>query len=109
MDYEGIYRKSGGSGQSKTITHLFENGDYYSFDLRDTDRFNDICSVTSVLKSYLRSLPNPLLTYELHENFISAVEIKDVAIKNKMLLELVNQLPDEYYYTLRLLMLHLHQ
>jgi len=107
LDYEGIYRKSGGSGQSKTITQLFDNGDYNAFDLRDSDRFNDIAGVTSVLKSYFRSLPNPLLTYELHENFMSAVEIKDVATKNKILLELVNQLPDEHYYTLRVLMLHL--
>lgn len=72
MDYEGIYRKTGGSSLSKQITHLFERGDYEAFDLRDMDRFNDINSTTSVMKTYFRSLPNPLLTHELHEDFVSA-------------------------------------
>jgi hypothetical protein len=80
-----------------------------SFDLRDADRFNDICSVTSVLKNYFRTLPAPLLTYHLHDQFISAVHIKDPAIKHSSLLELVNKLPNEHYYTLQMLMLHLNR
>lgn len=72
MEYEGIYRKSGGSSQSKQITQLFEKGDYDSFDLADIETFNDISSVTSVLKNYFRQLPNPLLTHALHESFVTA-------------------------------------
>ena len=72
MEYEGIYRKTGGSSLSKAITQLFEKGNYDSFDLNDIDRFNDINSITSVLKSYFRALPNPLLTYGLHEMFVNA-------------------------------------
>ncbi|KAH7911029.1 RhoGAP-domain-containing protein [Hygrophoropsis aurantiaca] len=107
LDYEGIYRKTGGSGQTKVISQLFERGDYAAFDLRDTDRFNDICSVTSVLKTYFRTLPIPLLTYDLHEEFISAAGSKDPVTKTKMLQELINKLPLEHYQTLRLLVLHL--
>lgn len=72
MDYEGIYRKSGGSSQSKLITQLFERDDLEAFDLEDLDTFNDISSITSVLKTYFRELPNPLLTHELHESFVAA-------------------------------------
>ncbi|KAG6917422.1 hypothetical protein DXG01_002507 [Tephrocybe rancida] len=108
LEYEGIYRKTGGTGQSKAITQLFERGDYMSFDLLDSDRFNDICSVTSVLKTYFRSLPAPLLTYDLHDEFMTAVKIKDHTSRDAALLDLVNRLPDEHYYTLRMLMLHLH-
>jgi len=72
MEYEGIYRKTGGSSQSKQITQLFERGDYEAFDLADVETFNDISSVTSVLKTYFRSLPNPLLTHALHESFVAA-------------------------------------
>lgn len=72
LDYEGIYRKSGGSGQSKAITQLFERGNYAAFDLRDSETFNDISSVTSVMKNYFRSLPNPLLTFDLHDAFVKA-------------------------------------
>ncbi|KAG1751447.1 RhoGAP-domain-containing protein [Suillus paluster] len=109
LDYEGIYRKTGGSGQTKVITQLFERGDYMAFDLRDDDRFNDICSVTSVLKTYFRQLPVPLLTYDLHGEFILAAGLKDPALKTKHLQELVDRLPSEHYHTLRLLVLHLHR
>ena len=78
LDYEGIYRKTGGSSQSKAITQLFERGQYESFDLLDTDVFNDISSVTSVLKNYFRALPNPLLTFDLHEKFVIATGVYDV-------------------------------
>lgn len=109
LDYEGIYRKTGGSGQTKMITQLFERGDYGAFDLRDEDQFNDICSVTSVLKTYFRQLPVPLLTYDLHGEFISAASLKDPGLKTQRLQELVNRLPSEHYHTLRLLVLHLHR
>lgn len=37
-------------------------------------RFNDVSAVTSVLKNYFRELPEPLMTYELHEGFIKCIE-----------------------------------
>ncbi|KAG9009355.1 hypothetical protein FRB94_012172 [Tulasnella sp. JGI-2019a] len=109
MDYEGIYRKTGGSSQSKAITQLFERGNYDAFDLKDQDAFNDICSVTSVLKTYFRSLEDPLLTYALHDEFVEAACIKEPGEKHSTLLALISQLPKEHYQTLRYLMLHLHR
>jgi hypothetical protein len=109
LDYEGIYRKTGGSGQSKLITQLFERGDYAAFDLLDRDRFNDICGITSVLKTYFRSLPNPLLTFVLHDEFIFASSIQDPVQRSAKYADLVKQLPTEHYYTLRSIMLHLHR
>ncbi|KAH9839288.1 RhoGAP-domain-containing protein [Rhodofomes roseus] len=109
LDFEGIYRKTGGSGQSKTITQLFERADYGTFDLLDTERFNDICSVTSVLKSYLRQLPNPLLTQELHAQFMSAAGIRDPEMRSEAFISCVVELPKEHYYTARHLLLHLHR
>lgn len=109
LDFEGIYRKTGGSSQTKMIIQLFDQGDYTAFDLRDVDRFNDICSVTSVLKTYFRSLPVPLLTYDLHEEFIAATGLKDPALKMKQIQELAGRLPPEHYHTLRLLVLHLYR
>lgn len=109
LDFEGIYRKTGGSGQSKMITQLFERADYRTFDLLDTERFNDICSITSVLKSYLRQLPNPLLTYELHTRFMSATGIRDAEMKTEAFMSCVVELPKEHYFTARHLLLHLHR
>lgn len=71
MDFEGIYRKSGGTALAKEITMLFERGE--PFDLDDSDRFNDIGAVTSVLKNYFRGLPTPLMTYALHDEWLTCI------------------------------------
>lgn len=91
------------------ITQLFERAEYRTFDLLDTERFNDICSITSVLKSYLRQLPNPLLTYELHTRFMSAAGIRDSEKKTEAFMSCVVELPKEHYFTARHLLLHLHR
>ncbi|KAF8514156.1 hypothetical protein JB92DRAFT_2920340 [Gautieria morchelliformis] len=108
MDYEGIYRKTGGSAQSKAITQLFERGNYDAFDLCNLELFNDISSVTSVLKTYFRQLPNPLLTHALHEAFIGAATLREPRGRAEALSSLVYQLPSEHFHTLRYLMLHLY-
>lgn len=130
LDYEGIYRKTGGASESRAITHLFERGQYDQIDLIDGDSFHDISSVTSVLKNYFRALPNPLFTYEYHESFIASastwrfilaqswdfvlralshIALKDPADRIAALQTLVQGLPSEHYGTLRALMLHLHR
>ena len=109
MDYEGVYRKTGGSSQSKAITQLFERGNYDAFDLCNREMFNDISSVTSVLKTYFRQLPNPLLTHALHEAFIGAAIVREPRGKAEALSSLVYQLPSEHFHTLRYLMLHLYR
>lgn len=109
MDYEGIYRKSGGTSQLKIITQLFERGQ--RFDLDDQDRFNDVSAVTSVLKNYFRELPEPLLTYELHDQFIEAAQNGEYRgnpeAKEAKMKELVDALPRSHRETLRTLCSHL--
>lgn len=81
MDYEGIYRKSGGVGQMRQIQQAFEKGEVPN--LNDEERWNDICAVTSVLKQYFRELPNPLFTHELHTKFIDAIGKCELIKKKK--------------------------
>ena len=65
---EGIYRKSGGSGQVNTVRTGFEkNGDY---DISDPDL--DIHAVTSALKQYFRRLPVPLISFDVYDQFLDA-------------------------------------
>lgn len=123
MDYEGIYRKSGGTSQLRVITQLFERGQ--RFDLMDMERFNDVSAITSVLKNYFRELPEPLLTFELHEEFVEwADTFKTTATadgaadgstgtttedaKLQRMQSLVERLPRCHYATLRHLCTHLH-
>lgn len=62
-----------------------------------------------MLKTYFRSLPDPLLTFELHDKFVAASSIKDIDTKGNVITDLVNKLPREHYATTRALMLHLHR
>lgn len=68
MDIEGIYRKTGGSGQVKIIQEGFEKTE--DFDISDPDL--DITAVTSVLKQYFRKLPNPLLTFDIYDRVLES-------------------------------------
>ena len=68
MDLEGIYRKTGGNSQVKTIQEGFERSDDYDI----SDPALDITAVTSVLKQYLRKLPIPLLTFDAYSGIMEA-------------------------------------
>ncbi|CAG8512500.1 2228_t:CDS:10 [Acaulospora colombiana] len=105
MDLDGIYRKSGGASQLRAIITAFENGE--EFDLDGPDQFNDICAVTSVLKQYLRELPNPLLTYELYPNFLEAISFENEEEKLEKFQQLLLCLPKAHYDTIKYLMCHL--
>jgi hypothetical protein len=69
MDIEGIYRKTGGSGQVKIIQEGFEKNDDYDI----SDPGLDITAVTSVLKQYFRKLPTPLLTFDIYDRVLEAL------------------------------------
>ncbi|PKI84327.1 hypothetical protein MVES_001836 [Malassezia vespertilionis] len=68
INEEGIYRRTGGINQQKQIVQLFDSGQ--QFDLCDIRQFNDTGAITSVVKFYLRELPEPLIPSELHDDFV---------------------------------------
>ncbi|CEI94880.1 hypothetical protein RMCBS344292_09084 [Rhizopus microsporus] len=107
MDYEGIYRKSGGVGQMRQIQLAFERGEVPN--LIDEEKWNDICAVTSVLKQYFRELPNPLFTYELHPKYMDAMTISNSAEQLQTMTQLIQMLPIENFNTLKYLMEHLYR
>lgn len=69
MDIEGIYRKTGGSGQVKSIQEGFDRTEDYDI----SDPGLDITAVTSVLKQYFRKLPTPLLTFEVYDRILESL------------------------------------
>lgn len=89
---------------------------------------NEISNVTSVMKMWLRELPDPLLTYALHQGFLEAastcstiisreprlivvttLEIENERLRQIRLHERVNDLPDPNYSTLKYFLGHLHR
>lgn len=123
MDAEGIYRKSGGSGQVKMIQEGFDKME--EFDISDPSI--DIASVTSVLKQYFRKLPTPLLTFDVYDRVLESnsmlwpptsylcvakianksLDIPDIEERCVHLRKTVDLLPQQHRDCLEFLMFHL--
>ena len=67
VEEEGIFRISGSVSKVKLIRNAFNAGHLDALLLT-----RDVHAVASALKSYLRELPEPLLTYKLYPDWISA-------------------------------------
>ena len=105
MDYEGIYRKSGGATSLRAIIDAFEGGGEVIFET--LAGAGDICAVTSALKQYLRNLPDPLLPSAMYDRFLQASAGDDMKLKIKKLRGVLESMPKVNYDCLKLLMLHL--
>ncbi|KAK5175588.1 Rho-type gtpase-activating protein [Saxophila tyrrhenica] len=103
MDMEGIYRKSGGSGQVKLIQQGFEKDT--NFDITDEDL--DIHAVTSALKQYFRKLPTPLITYDAYDSLLEAGRVQEKEKQAIALRGAVMELPEHHRDCLEFLVLHL--
>ncbi|RFU35688.1 hypothetical protein B7463_g641, partial [Scytalidium lignicola] len=103
MDVEGIYRKTGGSGQVKIIQEGFDKTEDY--DISDPDL--DITAVTSVLKQYFRKLPTPLLTFDIYDRVLESTTIEDDQERCDHLRKTFATLPPKHRDCLEFLIFHL--
>lgn len=103
MDIEGIYRKTGGNSQVKTIQEGFERDE--DFDI--SDPVLDITAVTSVLKQYLRKLPTPLLTFDVYDRILESTSIEDNRDRCLHLRQTFSLLPPKHRDCLEFLIFHL--
>ncbi|KAF3917288.1 Beta-chimaerin [Arthrobotrys entomopaga] len=109
LGVEGIYRQAGATSHIQKIREIFDN-DPSRVDFRNPDHFfQDVNSVASALKQFLRDLPDPVLTYALYDEFIEAAKIDDDNNRRDSLHALINRLPDAHYATVRALVLHLYR
>ena len=104
MNVEGVYRKSGGSGQVKTVQQGFEK-DGAHYDISDPDL--DIHAVTSALKQYFRKLPTPLITYDVYDGLLDAGKLQDKEKQVAALRVAVGELPEHHHDCLDYLVHHL--
>uniref|UniRef100_A0A7G3AK76 Putative gtpase-activator protein n=1 Tax=Lutzomyia longipalpis TaxID=7200 RepID=A0A7G3AK76_LUTLO len=65
--------------------------------------YQDVHVIAGVLKSYLRDLPDPLLTFRLYNEFVAAAQRPTEAQRKSAILNAINQLPEGHYYNLRYL------
>ncbi|ETN79349.1 phorbol esters/diacylglycerol binding domain protein [Necator americanus] len=65
---EGIYRKSGSLAQVRSIRRKIETApDFDTVCLDDVQ----VHVLTTLVKSFLREMPEPLITFDLYENFLN--------------------------------------
>lgn len=67
------------------------------------DKYADPHVIAGVLKKYLRSLPDPLLTFEFYSDFVAAAQKQNETQRKATILNIINQLPKENYNNLRYL------
>lgn len=65
--------------------------------------YQDVHVVASVLKAYLRSLPEPLLTFEFYKDFLEAATKQTEQQRKSAILNIINQLPEGNYNNLKYL------
>lgn len=107
LEVEGIYRRSGMAVEARQLVQAFDSGLYPN--LMDTAVYQDICSITSVLKQYLRTLPEPLIPYDLYSEFMEATGLPHTDDKYDIFKELMDRMPFAHYQTLKVLMEHLNR
>ncbi|ORY05870.1 RhoGAP-domain-containing protein [Basidiobolus meristosporus CBS 931.73] len=101
----GIYRLSGMMSSIERLRQEF-NRNAEAVDLSD-EEWSDINIVSGLLKQWLRELPEPLLSFELYEDFISAVGVVDYDERLFAIKDLVHALPTPNYVLLKRLVEHL--
>lgn len=77
----------------------------YLFDMADYGQ--DIHTVASLIKKFLKELPDPLLPDRMYDNFVVCARILEEEKRLSTLKDLVYQLPTAHYHTLQFLMKHL--
>uniref|UniRef100_A0A3Q1BP98 Myosin IXA n=1 Tax=Amphiprion ocellaris TaxID=80972 RepID=A0A3Q1BP98_AMPOC len=99
---EGIYRKSGSTNKIKELKQGLDT----DVDSMNLDDYN-IHVIASVFKQWLRDLPNPLMTFELYEEFIRAMGLQDKKEMIRGVYSIIDQLSRTHLNTLERLIFHL--
>uniref|UniRef100_A0A8C7CV03 Unconventional myosin-IXAa-like n=1 Tax=Oncorhynchus kisutch TaxID=8019 RepID=A0A8C7CV03_ONCKI len=99
---EGIFRKSGSTNKIKELRQGLDT-DVSSMNLDDYN----IHVIAGVLKQWLRDLPNPLMTFELYEEFLRAMGQPDQKEVIRGVYSVIDLLSRTHLSTLERLIFHL--
>ncbi|NWZ95540.1 RGAP1 protein, partial [Nesospiza acunhae] len=101
----GIYRIS---GCDKTVRELKEKF-LRAKNIPLLSKVDDIHAICGLLKDFLRSLKEPLLTFRLNKTFMEAAEIPDEDNSIAAMYQAIGELPQANRDTLAFLMVHLQR
>ncbi|KFO95947.1 SH3 domain-binding protein 1, partial [Calypte anna] len=98
MREEGLFRLAAGASVLKKLKSSLASG---SNALEEF--YSDPHAVAGALKSYLRELPQPLMTFELYNEWVKVASLKDTDERVQSLQDTCSRLPQESYNNLRYL------
>ncbi|XP_023408483.1 rho GTPase-activating protein 25 isoform X4 [Loxodonta africana] len=106
LNEEGIFRLPGQDNLVKQLRDAFDAGERPSFD-RDTD----VHTVASLLKLYLRDLPEPVVPWSQYEGFLLCGQLMnaDEAKAQQEMMKQLSILPRENYNLLSYICRFLHE
>ncbi|KAJ8271854.1 hypothetical protein COCON_G00107130 [Conger conger] len=104
---QGLYRVVGVSSKvQKLLTLMIDEKASSEVDLSVAEEW-DVKTITSALKQYLRSLPEPLMTSGLYKEFIVPAKCGSPESRVEAIHYLIHKLPEKNLMVLGLLMKHL--
>lgn len=98
MREEGLFRLAAGASVLRKLKSSLASG---SNALEEF--YSDPHAVAGALKSYLRELPQPLMTFELYNEWVKVASLKDIDGRVQSLQDTCSRLPRESYNNLRYL------
>ncbi|XP_041756255.1 SH3 domain-binding protein 1-like [Coregonus clupeaformis] len=97
MREEGLFRLAAAASVVKRLKSSLDGG------VVNHSKFTDPHAVAGALKSYLRELPEPLMTFELYNDWFQAAGEKELTDKLEQFKIVLKKLPSENYNNLRYL------
>ncbi|KAM9411024.1 SH3 domain-binding protein 1-like [Salvelinus alpinus] len=97
MREEGLFRLAAAASVVKRLKSSLDGG------VVNHSEFTDPHAVAGALKSYLRELPEPLMTFELYNDWFQAAGEKELTDKLEQFKIVLKKLPSENYNNLRYL------
>ncbi|KAG9352162.1 hypothetical protein JZ751_020575 [Albula glossodonta] len=103
LQTEGIFRRSANVTLVKNIQHKYNSGEAVNF-----SQMEDVHLAAVILKTFLRELPEPLLTYQLYNDIVNFHNVESTS-QVSAIHSMLKTLPEENYASLKFLIQFLVQ
>ncbi|KAK3108613.1 hypothetical protein FSP39_011856 [Pinctada imbricata] len=106
LEVTGVYRIPGNTAAVNMMQEELNKGiDNMNV---EHEKWCDVNVIGSLLKTFFRKLPDPLITAELYQQFINANRIENPQTRMLKLKRLLHEMPEHHFETFKHLADHLH-
>ncbi|NXY12986.1 RHG08 protein, partial [Atrichornis clamosus] len=102
LQVEGLFRRSASIQTIKDVQKLYNQGKSVNF-----DDYHDIHIPAVILKTFLRELPQPLLTFDCYDHILGITSVES-CLRVTRCKQIIQGLPEHNYVVLKYLICFLH-